>query len=162
MTPAEKAAALIADPIALGKALGYKDFRRGLHDVWIRDMILGTEDTTLQAHRGSYKTTCLAQSIACMMILYRTKNIMFLRKTDTDVVEVLKNVARILKSDVFRDIYRALVGEELLIVKETSTDGNGFQAAFLTKSAGKLWVKVRLQAKRRCDKILSCSVMKKM
>ena len=122
MTPAQKAAALIADPIALGVALGYKDFRRGLHDVWIKDMILGTEDMTLQAHRGSYKTTCLAQSIACMMILYRSKNIMFLRKTDTDVVEVLKNVARILKSDVFRDIYRALVGDELLIVKETSTE----------------------------------------
>ena len=122
MTPAEKAAALIADPIALGSALGYKDFRRGLHDVWIRDMVLGVDDMTLQAHRGSYKTTCLAQSIACMMILYRSKNIMFLRKTDTDVVEVVKNVARILKSDIFREIYRALVGEELLVTKETSTE----------------------------------------
>lgn len=122
MTPAEKAAALIADPIALGAALGYKDYRRGLHDVWIRDMILGTDDMTLQAHRGSYKTTCLAQSIACMMMLYRAKNIMFLRKTDTDVAEVVKNVNRILKSDVIRDIYRALTGEELVIVKETSTE----------------------------------------
>ena len=122
MTPAEKARALIADPIALGAALGYTDLRRGLHDVWIRDMILGTDDMTLQAHRGSYKTTCLAQSIACMMILYRGRNIIFLRKTDTDVVEVIKNVVRILKSDVFRQIYLALTGEELLIVKETSTE----------------------------------------
>ena len=122
MTPAEKARALIADPIALGAALGYKDFRRGLHDEWIRDMILGTEDMTLQAHRGSYKTTCLAQSIACMMILYRGRNIIFLRKTDTDVVEVIKNVVRILKSDVFRQIYLALTGEALSIVKETSTE----------------------------------------
>lgn len=122
MTPADKARALIADPIALGAALGYTDFRRGLHDVWIRDMILGTDDMTLQAHRGSYKTTCLAQSIACMMILYRSSNIIFLRKTDTDVVEVIKNVVRILKSDVFRQVYLALTGEELLIVKETSTE----------------------------------------
>lgn len=122
MTPADKARALIADPIALGAALGYTDFRRGLHDVWIRDMILGTDDMTLQAHRGSYKTTCLAQSIACMMILYRSSNIIFLRKTDTDVVEVIKNVVRILKSEVFRQIYLALTGEELLIVKETSTE----------------------------------------
>ena len=122
MTPAEKARALIADPIALGAALGYKDFRRGLHDEWIRDMILGTEDMTLQAHRGSYKTTCLAQSIACMMILYRGRNIIFLRKTDTDVVEVIKNVVRILKSDVFRQIFLALTGEDLVIIKETSTE----------------------------------------
>lgn len=122
MTPADKARALIADPIVLGAALGYKDYRRGLHDEWIRDMILGAEDMTLQAHRGSYKTTCLAQSIACMMILYRARNIIFLRKTDTDVVEVIKNVVRILKSDVFRQIFLALAGEELVIIKETSTE----------------------------------------
>ena len=113
---------MIADPILLGAALGYKDYRPGLHDVWIRDMIMGTGDMTLQAHRGSYKTTCLAQSIACMMIYYRDKNIMFLRKTDTDVVEVVKNVNRILRTDVFRQIYHALTGEELSIVKETSTE----------------------------------------
>lgn len=122
MKPADKARALIADPIALGAALGYHDYRRGLHDAWIREIILGTEDMTLQAHRGSFKTTCLAQSIACMMILYRGKNIIFLRKTDTDVVEVIKNVIRILKADVFRQIYAALTGDELTIVKETSTE----------------------------------------
>lgn len=113
---------LLADPVLLGAALGYKDFRRGLHDVWIQDMVLGTEDMTLQAHRGSYKTTCLAVAIACMMIYYRSSNIIFLRKTDTDVVEVIKNVVRILKSDVFRQIFLALTGENLSIVKETSTE----------------------------------------
>lgn len=122
MTPAEKARALIADPVALGAALGYKDYRRGLHDGWIKEIILGTGDMTLQAHRGSYKTTCLAQAIACMMILYRNRNIIFLRKTDTDVVEVVKNVARILRSDVLRDIYRALTGSELAIIRETATE----------------------------------------
>ena len=122
MTPAEKARALIADPVALGAALGYKDYRRGLHDGWIKEIILGTGDMTLQAHRGSYKTTCLAQAIACMMILYRSRNIIFLRKTDTDVVEVVKNVARILRSDVLRDIYRALTGSELAIIRETATE----------------------------------------
>ena len=122
MTPADQARALLADPVALGKALGYKDFRHGLHDVWIREMILGTEDMTLQAHRGSYKTTCLSVAIACMMIHYRDKNIMFLRKTDADVVEVVKNVRRILGTDVFRQIFLALTGEELFVVKETSTE----------------------------------------
>lgn len=122
MTPADKARALIEDPIALGAALGYNNYKRGLHDAWIKDMVLGTEDMTLQAHRGSYKTTCLAQSIACMMILYRNRNIIFLRKTDTDVVEVIKNIVRILKSDVFRQVYLALTGEELSIVKENSVE----------------------------------------
>ena len=122
MTPADKARAVLADPILLGAALGYKDFKYGLHDEWIRDMILGTEDMTLQAHRGSYKTTCLAVAIACMMIYYRGRNIIFLRKTDADVVEVIKNVRRILGTDVFRQIFLALTGEELFVVKETSTE----------------------------------------
>ena len=122
MTPADKARALIADPIALGAALGYKDYKRGLHDVWIRDIILGEGDMTLQAHRGSYKTTCLAQSIACMMILLRGKNIIFLRKTDADVVEVIKNVVRILESDVMRAIFLALTGQKLTVTRSTASE----------------------------------------
>lgn len=122
MTPQQRAQALIADPVRLGAALGYDGFRYGLHDRWIRRMVSGTEDMTLQAHRGSYKTTCLCVSIALMMIRYRDKNIIFLRKTDADVVEVVKNVYRILCSDILQDIYRALTGGKLDIVKSTGTE----------------------------------------
>lgn len=122
MSAQQRAQALIADPVRLGAALGYDGFRPGLHDRWIKRMVRGAGDMTLQAHRGSYKTTCLCVAIALMMIYYRNKNIIFLRKTDTDVVEVVKNVVRILKSDIFRQIYLALTGEELSIVKETSTE----------------------------------------
>lgn len=116
------ARALIADPVKLGKCLGYDNFRYGLHDEWIRKMVAGGEDMTLQAHRGSYKTTCLCIAIALMMIRYPDKNIIFLRKTDGDVVEVVKNVYRILKNDVFMNIYTALTGSELTIIKATSTE----------------------------------------
>lgn len=122
MTPQQRAQALIADPVRLGAALGYDGFRYGLHDRWIRCMVSGTEDMTLQAHRGSYKTTCLCVAIALMMIRYRDKNIIFLRKTDADVVEVVKNVYRILCSDIMQDIYRALTGGKLDIVKSTGTE----------------------------------------
>lgn len=122
MTPQQQAQALIADPVRLGAALGYDGFRYGLHDRWIRRMVSGTEDMTLQAHRGSYKTTCLCVAIALMMIRYRDKNIIFLRKTDSDVSEVVKNVYRILCSDILQDIYRALTGGKLDIVKSTGTE----------------------------------------
>lgn len=117
-----KAAELIVDPIRLGAALGYKDFKYGLHDEWLRWIVNPGPDGTLQAHRGSYKTTCLCVGIAMMMIRYRDKNIIFLRKTDTDVVEVIKNVIRILESDVFRQMFLALTGEELNITKASSTE----------------------------------------
>ena len=122
MTPQQQAQALIADPVRLGAALGYDNFRHGLHDRWIRRMVRGKGDMTLQAHRGSYKTTCLCVAIAEMMMCYRDKNIIFLRKTDADVVEVVKNVNRILCSDIIQEIYKALTGERLDIVKATGTE----------------------------------------
>lgn len=121
MTPQEKARYLIRHPGDLGRALGYKDFT-ALHDAWIRRMVTNNEDMTLQAHRGSYKTTCLCVSIALLMLKERGKNIIFLRKTDADVAEVVSNVDRILRNPVMQDIYRALTGNALEIVKGTSTE----------------------------------------
>lgn len=122
MTDKEKALLLLNDPIALGRVLGYEDFRKGLHDVWIRRMISPGPDMTLQAHRGSYKTTCLCIAIALMMIRYRDKNIIFLRKTDADVVEVVKNVQRILVDETFCAMYKALTGASLGIIKATGAE----------------------------------------
>lgn len=122
MTPQEKAAALIEHPAALGWALGYTGFTEKLHGEWIRKMVTAKEDMTLQAHRGSYKTTCLCVAIALLMIKERDKNIIFLRKTDADVAEVVQNVERILLSPVFQAVYKALSGEELKILKSTNTE----------------------------------------
>ena len=121
MTQTEKAAWFIAHPVAFGKALGYSDLRP-FHGEWIAEMVNGTEDSTLQAHRGSYKTTCLCVAIALMMIKYRDKNIIFMRKTDTDVAEVIKNVQRILNSDIFQQVYKALTGFPLVILRATANE----------------------------------------
>lgn len=122
MTPRDKAARLIANPADLGHALGYNDLRADLHGQWITDMVKADHDQTIQAHRGSYKTTCLCIAIALMMISKRKKNIIFLRKTDADVAEVVTNVSRILQSDIMREIYHALTGGELAVTKATNTE----------------------------------------
>ena len=75
MTAQDKARALIAHPAALGWALGYKDFKPNLHGEWIRWIVTGEKDGTLQAHRGSYKTTCLSLAIAALMALRPEKTI---------------------------------------------------------------------------------------
>lgn len=115
------AAALIRHPAALGRALGYKDFRE-MHGEWITKMLTATDDMTLQAHRGAYKTTCLCEAISLLMMRHREKNIIFLRKTDSDVAEVIANVARILQHPLMRDIFRALTGAELQIIRSNSTE----------------------------------------
>lgn len=122
MTAKDKAAALIAHPAALGWALGYKDFTPELHGKWLRLMLTTEEDITLQAHRGSYKTTCLCVAIALLMMKERGKNIIFLRKTDADVAEVVTNVDRILQNPVMQEIFFALTGTRLEIIKSTNTE----------------------------------------
>lgn len=122
MTPADKARALIAHPAALGRALGFRDFRDDLQGEWIRKMLTAPGDMTLQAHRGSFKTTSLCVAIALFMIWRHDKNIIFLRKTDNDIAEVVKAVKRILSTDVFGEIFRALTGSELTITRENSAE----------------------------------------
>lgn len=117
----DKAKAIVAHPRALGRALGYNDFT-ALHEEWILNMLTATDDMTLQAHRGSYKTTCLCIVIALLMIFRREQNIIFLRKTDSDVAEVVSNVDRILRSQIMQEIYLALTGSNLLVLKSTSTE----------------------------------------
>ena len=121
MTPQDKAAWFIAHPAALGRALGYKDFT-GIHADWIRHMLTADTDITLQAHRGSYKTTCLSVVIALLMIWQPDKNIIFLRKTDSDVAEICNTVARILHTDIMREIYSALTGGELTVSRATASE----------------------------------------
>lgn len=121
MTREEKAKRILSNPVELGFQLGYKDLTE-LHDAWMRKMLTSSEDMTLQAHRGSFKTTCLCIVIALMMIRYRDKNIIFLRKTDTDVQEVVKNVKRILESDIVQQCFTALTGAVLTLDKSTNTE----------------------------------------
>lgn len=119
----ELAYGFLTDRIAdYGQMLGYKDLRNDLHGAWMRDMLLGRGDMTLQAHRGSYKTTCLSIVLAVYIMLRGDMNIIFLRKTDSDVQEVIKQVLRILESDVSRALYYALTGQKLTIMRSNSTE----------------------------------------
>ncbi len=90
-------------PEQIGVAVGFKDLKP-IHGEWIRDIVWGDGDYTLMAHRGSFKSSCLAVAIALIMVIYPTINIIFLRKADNDVSEMIRMVKKILKSSVMRDI----------------------------------------------------------
>ena len=106
-------------PADIGRIVGFKDFT-DLHNEWLKKMILATKDFTLQAHRGSYKTTCLSLAIADRMIFYPDQNIIFMRKTGSDVVEVIRQVSKILHSDAFMYIFRRIYGYDLEFVGENN------------------------------------------
>lgn len=113
---------LTEKPAQYGQMLGYADLRDDLHGEWIRKMVLGHEDMTLQSHRGSYKTTCDCIGLAEDIILRGDINSIFLRKTDTDITEVINTVTRILQHQVTQELYRALTGRQLSIIKSTSSE----------------------------------------
>ena len=64
MTREEALALLIRAPAQVARWCGYPLLRDELHGQWIRGMMHGSTDMTLLAHRGSYKTTCLAMAMA--------------------------------------------------------------------------------------------------
>jgi hypothetical protein len=106
-------------PETIGQGVGFDDLTP-MHGEWIREIAFGTGDYTLQAHRGSYKSSCLAVAIAIIMILYPHRNIIFLRKTDDDVAEMMRMVGKILKSPEFRGLVKQCYRQELVLTMETT------------------------------------------
>lgn len=110
---------IIDEPYKIGHWLGFTDLTE-LHNEWIQMMMFSKLDETLLAHRGSYKTTCISIALALLMLIKPNMPIIFLRKTDTDVKEVIKQVAKILHSDVLYFLCQKLYGMDLILVEESS------------------------------------------
>lgn len=115
-----KAKYLLAHPAEYGRRLGYTLLTDRLHDGWIRQIVGGSGDMTLQSHRGSYKTSCITVGLAEIMLLNPDKNIIFLRKTDPDVTEVLQSVRKILQHNLTQAIFEALTGTHVELIKGTN------------------------------------------
>ena len=96
MTREEAVRFLLERPAEFGNMLGFTKLT-DLHNDWIIEMIDGSEDETLQAHRGSYKTTCVSIALSIIIILLPRCRTLFMRKTDTDVKEVIRQVQNILQ-----------------------------------------------------------------
>jgi hypothetical protein len=110
---------IVDEPYKIGHWLGFKDLTE-LHNEWIKLMMFSEEDKTLLAHRGSYKTTCLTLAIALLMIIKPNMTIIFLRKTDSDIKEVIKQVAKILNSNLLKHIVQKLYGIDLVLIEHSA------------------------------------------
>lgn len=119
MTRAEAVTFLMERPVEFAHLVGFTKLIE-LHNEWIKDMVYGESDGTLQAHRGGYKTTCLTVAIPIVMLLFPHDRTLFLRKTDNDVKEVILQVTKIVKSDVFQVFAEAIYGRSVGIVEENA------------------------------------------
>lgn len=131
-------------PYLFGHMLGFNDLGE-LHNHWMREMLTAKNDRTLQAHRNSYKTTCVSIVLAILMITLPNKRIMFCRKTDTDVKEIVKQVKNILLHPKTQYFVLCIWGKRLELTvdnaNELSTNlttdikGSSQLVAFGTKSS---------------------------
>lgn len=108
-------------PYKIARAVGFTDVREYPHNDWMREIICGKEDYTLLAHRGSYKSSCLSVCIALIMVLFPDKNIIFLRKADNDVTEMVRMVKKALESEIIQNICVVLYKKKLLLTESTAS-----------------------------------------
>lgn len=109
------------EPYKIGHWVGFKDLT-GLHNTWLRSFLYSHEDQTLLAHRGSYKTTDLSLFLALHAIERPNENVMFFRKTDDDVTEVITQTRKILQSRVIGQIVYDLYDLSLQLITANNSE----------------------------------------
>ena len=122
MTRHEAVNFLLNHPVQFAHMLGFTKLVETLHDEWIKDMLLGKDDATLQGHRGSYKTTCLSVALSLIIILLPNAHTLFMRKTDTDVKEVIKQVGSIVKDPHTLYFVRCIYNVDLKLTVDSATE----------------------------------------
>ena len=121
MTRTDAVKFLVNRPYKLGHMLGFTKLTK-LHNDWMRKMIKSKSDETLQAHRGSYKTTCVSIVLAILMVIFPNKRILFMRKTDNDVKEIIKQVQNILVDPHFQVFVMAIYGIQCKLTVASATE----------------------------------------
>ena len=112
---------LLTEPYKLGHMVGFTKLTE-MHNRWILDMVCGKEDMTLQAHRGSYKTTCVSIALSILIILFPRQKILFMRKTDNDIKEIVKQVQKILQDPHTQYFVNVIYGVKLEFVVANSSE----------------------------------------
>lgn len=112
---------LINNPLKYAQMLGFTKLT-DLHENWIKEMVCGKVDHTLMAHRASYKTTCVSIALAEIIILLPRIRTMFMRKTDTDIKEVIKQVQKILSDPHTKYLVQCIYNVDLAFTVQTANE----------------------------------------
>ena len=95
-----------------------------MHNDWIKEMLCGKDDYTLMSHRASYKTTCVSFALALGVILLPNMRTLFIRKTDADIKEVVKQVQKILQDPHTQYFVQQIYGVNLKLNTQSVTEIN--------------------------------------
>lgn len=83
----------LSEPHKFGHLLGY-DKLTPEHDVWIKIFIKYKKFDLLQAHRGSFKTTCGIVAMVLLFLCFPDMRLLIVRKTGDLASDVLKTITK--------------------------------------------------------------------
>lgn len=108
-------------PIEIGHWVGFNDLT-DINNEWLKGFLYRRDDQTLQAHRGSFKTTTLSLFFAIHAIIRPNETLLYFRKTGGDVTEIARQTANILDSGCMHEIVEILYGKEFRLLKASSSE----------------------------------------
>lgn len=88
----------LTSPHEFGHLLGFKKLTKS-HDNWINIFLHAKGLDALQAHRGSYKTTCGIVALTLLFMIKPELRVLITRKTITMASDVIKSVQKIFESN---------------------------------------------------------------
>ena len=80
------------NPHLFGHYLGYDKLNQ-THSEWIKHLFFSGNETPLQAHRNSYKTTSLVVGIILYLIFNPNATFCIIRKSESGAIKILQEVA---------------------------------------------------------------------
>ena len=108
------------NPSIACNAVGFEDIKPYPHNEWMQEIVYGQEDFTLMSHRGSYKSSCLSVCIALIMVMMPWHNIIFIRKTDDDVTEMIRMVKKALQNKFIDLLCQTLWKRKLILIEDNA------------------------------------------
>ena len=111
---------VVDQPHLLGLYLGY-DRLTELHSEWIKYCFLTPVDSSLQAHRGSYKTTAV-MIVGCIWWLFFHFNdrILLIRKDFTAASDILKVISRQMQTPKLHTLFMEIYGFDYKVTIDRS------------------------------------------
>ena len=103
--------------------VGFEKFNE-LHAKWLHNMFKNDDIYVLKASRGSFKSSVLTLYIALVILCQPNKTMIFMRKTDNDVKEIVEKVSKILQTPQFQAFSQILYGHGYTLTKNTAFEIN--------------------------------------
>ena len=99
------------NPHILGWMAGYKDLTE-VHSEWVKYIWYSGANNSLWAHRGSYKTSGVTVIGAVHnMLFYPDRTRMIVRKSHTEAVDTVADIAKIMRLPEIRELFNFAHGE---------------------------------------------------